>query len=68
MITTVTKANGKKVQINCLVFDEILINDRSGLPKVTDGAKRMQKLADENRGKCKIVTGRDIEKGAKGAK
>lgn len=68
VVSQITKANSRKTPINCLVFDEILINDRSGLPKVTEGAKRMQKLAEENRGKTKIVTGKDIEKGAKGAK
>ncbi|MBK8915331.1 MAG: hypothetical protein IPM64_12165 [Phycisphaerales bacterium] len=66
VVTQVTAANTRKVQIHCLVFDEILINDRSDLPRTTDGAKRMQRLADANRGKTKIVTGRDMDRGTKG--
>lgn len=68
IVRSITTANTRQVPIHCLVFDEILINDRSGLPKMTDGAKRMQKLAEDNRGQVKIVTGRDIDQAAKGGR
>jgi hypothetical protein len=56
------KANRRaKVQINCLVFDEVLLDDFSGLPRLTDGAKRLQRLAERSRGKTKIVTGLDLK-------
>lgn len=62
VVEETVKANRRaKVQINCLVFDEVLLDDFSGLPRVTDGAKRLQRLAERSRGKTKIVTGLDLK-------
>lgn len=61
VIEDITKANNGAVAINCLVFDEAILSDRSGLPRLTDGARRMQTLASKNKGKTKIVTGSDLQ-------
>jgi hypothetical protein len=47
-------------QIHCLVFDELLLQDTSGLPRLTDGARRLKRIAEQNGGKTKIVTGADL--------
>ena len=47
-------------QIHCLVFDELLLSDTSGLPRLTDGARRLKRIAEESGGKNKIVTGADL--------
>lgn len=61
VVDVITKDNNGKVVINCLVFDENLLGDRSGLPKESrDGVKRMKSLADKNKGQTKIVTGKDL--------
>lgn len=60
VVDDITKANNGAVAINCLVFDEAILSDRSGLPRLTDGAKRMQTLASKNKGRTKIVTGNDL--------
>ena len=49
-----------RAQIHCLVFDELLLQNTSGLPQMTDGARRMKRIADQNGGKTKIVTGADL--------
>lgn len=61
VVEDITKANNGAVAINCLVFDEAILSDRSGLPRLTDGARRMQTLASKNKGKTKIVTGSDLQ-------
>jgi hypothetical protein len=57
-IAKVNSAAGS--QIHCLVFDELLLADTSGLPRLTDGARRLKRIADENGGKTKVVTGADL--------
>lgn len=47
-------------QIHCLVFDELLLQDTSGLPRPTEGVRRLERIAQENRGRIRIVTGADL--------
>lgn len=61
VVTEVAEANQKThAQIHCLVFDELLLSDTSGLPRLTDGARRLQRIAEESGGRTKIVTGADL--------
>ncbi len=61
VVTEVERANrGGQTRIYCLVFDEILLQDTSGLPRETDGARRLRRLAESNGGKARIVTGKDL--------
>jgi len=63
VIRRVREANeAAAAQIHCLVFDELLLAETSGLPHMTDGARRLKRIADESGGKTKIVTGEDINK------
>ncbi|MBI5865979.1 MAG: hypothetical protein HZB38_16040 [Planctomycetes bacterium] len=63
VVQEIAKANpGQKTSIHTLAFDELIISDKSGLPKLTDGAKRLQRIAEQNRGKSKVVTGNDLVK------
>lgn len=61
VVTAIRRANTARTRIHCLVFDEILLGDTSGLPRLTDGAKRLARIAAENGGKSKVVTGLDLE-------
>ncbi len=47
-------------RICCLVFDEILLQDTTGLPRETEGVRRLKRIAEANGGKVKIVTGQDL--------
>lgn len=49
-----------RTRIYCLVFDDVLLEDTSGLPKVTPGARRLQTIAEQSGGQCKIVTIKDL--------
>jgi hypothetical protein len=49
-----------RARIYCLVFDEILLEDKSGLPRETEGVRRLKRIAEGNGGKVKIVTGKDF--------
>jgi hypothetical protein len=61
IVDQVTQANrAARARIVCFVFDEILLGDMSGLPRETDGARRLRRIAEENRGVAKIVTGKDL--------
>lgn len=63
VVTQVAQANAAVgAQIHCLVFDELLLADTSGLPRLTDGARRLKRIGDENHGKTKVVTGADLER------
>lgn len=53
---------GKKTQIHTLVFDELLLQDTSGLPRLTSGAKRLKTLAEACGGSTKVVTGLDLNR------
>ncbi len=57
----IAKENEKsRTRFYCLVFDDVLLEDTSGLPKMTPGARRLQKIAEQSGGKCKIVTIKDL--------
>jgi hypothetical protein len=47
-------------RIFCLVFDELLLQDTSGAPRETDGARRLKRIAEANGGTAKIVTVKDL--------
>lgn len=62
-VNEITRSNrGVKSRIHCLVFDDMLLQDASGLPRLTEGARRLQRIAEENGGKCKIVTAADVKR------
>jgi hypothetical protein len=46
--------------IHCLVFDDILLTDTSDMPVSSEGAKVLKRVADQNGGKTKIITARDL--------
>lgn len=58
------KANERgQTLVNCLVFDEQYLGDTSGLaPREDEAAARMRRIAQDNRGKFKIVTGKDLRR------
>jgi len=47
-------------QIHCLVFDEVLLQDMSEHPRLTDGARRLKRISDASNGRLKVVTGADL--------
>lgn len=49
-----------KAKINCLVFDELLFGYKPGSDKLTEGARVLQQIAEQNGGRCKIVTDTDL--------
>ncbi len=59
-ITQINNAVG--ASIHCLVFDELLLEDSSGLPRATEGSRRLRRIADANNGRVKIVTGKDLSR------
>ena len=63
VVAQVARANEEtRAQIHCLVFDELLLADNSGLPRLTEGARRLKRIADQSGGKTKVVTGVDLER------
>jgi hypothetical protein len=66
VVEQVTRANRNDAQIACLLFDELVFEDASGLPPgVDEQARLLQRLAEQNRGKSrkaafKIVTLKDL--------
>jgi hypothetical protein len=61
VVTEIQRANrAVGTRIFCLVFDELLLGDDSGLPRDTEGARRLRRIAEDNRGQVKIVTGKDL--------
>ena len=61
VVSQISEENQKvRAQFHCLVFDELLLTDTSGLPRLTDGAQRLIRIADQNHGKAKVVTGKDL--------
>lgn len=61
-VTDVAAENvGRKTQIHCLCFDDLLI--QGGADKqLTKGALRLQKLAEQNGGKSKVITLDDLKR------
>lgn len=64
VVDEITRANRTaRAKIYCLLFDEEVLEDRSGLPaKKREQARRLQRVADQNDGKLKIVTGADLRR------
>jgi hypothetical protein len=63
IVGEIERANRKqRAKIHCIVFDDILLQDTSGLPRDTEGSRRLQKIADANGGKLQIVTGKDLKR------
>lgn len=61
VVEEVARANRvAKAQIHCLVFDEVLLQDTSEQPRMTDGARRLMRIAEQSNGRCKVVTGADV--------
>lgn len=63
VVSEIARANrAVNASIICFVFDELLLNDTSDTPRETDGARRLRRIGQENRGQTKIVTGRDLRR------
>ena len=62
IVDEIARANRpSQTRIFCLVFDELLLQDTSGLPRrETEGVRRLKRVAEGNRGQIKIVTGKDL--------
>ncbi len=61
VVDAIKRANRRThARIYCVVFDEFLLGDTSGLPGETPGARRLKRIADMNEGKTKVVTGVDL--------
>lgn len=60
VVTEVTRINAGQSRIYCLVFDELLLQDASDLPRDTEGSRRLRRIAEANDGRTKIVTARDL--------
>ena len=62
VVGEINRANDHtRARIYCLVFDEIYLEDTSGLPiQAKEGAARLQRIAEANGGSVKIVTGKDL--------
>ncbi|MFN0136490.1 MAG: hypothetical protein ACKVS9_10300 [Phycisphaerae bacterium] len=62
LVDEIGRANeGRKTAIHCLVFDEALIQDTGDMPQLTSGARRLEKIAQQNGGKMKVVTVADFK-------
>lgn len=60
VVRSIADANKGRTVIHCLVFDELLLQDTSDLPRLTDGARRLKQIAEQSGGTVKIVTGADL--------
>lgn len=62
VVGEISRANRvARARIHCLVFDESYLGDNSGLPpRDKEGSLRLKRVAEQNGGKTKIVTGRDL--------
>lgn len=61
VVGEIAEANSSvKAQIHCLVFDETLLESRDDMPRMTDGARRLKRIADASGGQFRIVTGADL--------
>ncbi len=59
----IKQMNRKNVKISCLVFDELILGDTSGLaPKLGEGALRLEKISKASGGGFKVVTARDLQR------
>ncbi|TWT44021.1 hypothetical protein RAS1_04270 [Phycisphaerae bacterium RAS1] len=64
VVGEVKRANARaNARIFCYVFDELLLQQSDDLPpRMTDGARRLERIAQQNNGWIKIVTGSDIRR------
>jgi hypothetical protein len=62
LVAEIERANRlAKARIYCLVFNEHYLGDTSGVePSANDGALRLRRIAEQNKGQCRIITGRDL--------
>ncbi len=61
VVGEITRANREvKAQIHAIVFDELLLQDNTGQPRLTSGAERLKRIAELNGGQVKLVTARDF--------
>ncbi len=58
VVDEIQDANRGKSKIYCFVFDELLLQHMSDLPpRLTDGARRLARIAEDNGGSSMVVTG-----------
>lgn len=63
VVTAITRANrAARAQIYGLVFDELLLQDTSAMPRETEGSRRLKQIAEANNGRVYVVTGRDLRR------
>lgn len=64
VVGEINRANRRaRAKIYCLVFDDQLLGDTSGLaPRETEGSRRLRRIAEANGGQVKIVTGKDLRR------
>jgi hypothetical protein len=60
-VDKINRANrGGATQIDCVVFDEVLLEDTSGMPRETRGTRRLRRIAEANNGEVRVLTGADL--------
>ncbi|RMF85374.1 MAG: hypothetical protein D6744_01510 [Planctomycetota bacterium] len=62
VVEEIAAANRNAAQIHCLVFDELLLQDDSEMPRLTSGARRLKRIAEQSGGSLKVVTGADLRR------
>ena len=62
VVGEIAVANEHGAQIHCLVFDELLLQDNSDMPRLTSGARRLKLIAEQSGGSLKVVTGADLRR------
>ncbi len=61
-VEQIKQLNKSKTKFACLVFDEVLLNDSSGVPHETEGARNLRKIAEQSGGPFHIVTAKDLRR------
>jgi hypothetical protein len=65
IVKEIEQANrSARCRIHCLVFDELLLQVPAGHlpPRLTDGARRLKRIAEANGGRFKVVTSEDFRR------
>ncbi len=62
IVEEIARANRRVgAKFMCMVFDDQLLSDTSGLPpRPTDGSNRLERIARQNNGRSRIITGSDL--------